>query len=128
MNCCSFLPELGDVYVFGLTPPTGNVQYNGTFYPDIESCSAFEGIYLNYEDKGATLHVPVGCREAWDVFPWNVWFRTITDDAVDGIESLTPDPSPMRGESWYDLSGRKLGSKPAKAGLYIHNGKKVVIK
>ena len=35
----------------------------------------------------------------------------------------------MKNEgSWYDLSGRKLGSKPAKSGLYIHNGKVVVVK
>ena len=27
---------------------------------------------------------------------------------IDGIESLTPDSSPRRGENWYDLSGRKI--------------------
>jgi len=32
------------------------------------------------------------------------------------------------GESWFSLDGRRLGGKPAKAGLYIRNGKKVVIK
>ena len=30
--------------------------------------------------------------------------------------------------NWFSLDGRKLGGKPAKAGLYIHNGRKVVIK
>ena len=29
---------------------------------------------------------------------------------------------------WYTLDGRKLSGKPAKAGLYIYNSKKVVIK
>ena len=29
---------------------------------------------------------------------------------------------------WYTLDGRKLNGKPTKKGLYIHNGKKVVIK
>ena len=29
---------------------------------------------------------------------------------------------------WYDLSGRKLNGKPTTKGLYINNGKKVVIK
>ena len=29
---------------------------------------------------------------------------------------------------WYTLDGRKLADKPTKAGLYIHNGSKVVIK
>ena len=27
---------------------------------------------------------------------------------------------------WYTLDGRKLGGKPTKSGLYIHNGKKVL--
>lgn len=31
-------------------------------------------------------------------------------------------------KGWHDLQGRKLQSKPTKAGLYILNGKKVVIK
>ncbi len=32
------------------------------------------------------------------------------------------------GAGWYDLSGRKLQGKPTKKGLYINNGRKVVIK
>lgn len=30
--------------------------------------------------------------------------------------------------SWYDLNGRKLSAKPTAKGLYIHNGKKKVVK
>ncbi len=30
--------------------------------------------------------------------------------------------------AWYDLSGRKLSGRPSTKGLYIHNGRKVVIK
>jgi hypothetical protein len=30
--------------------------------------------------------------------------------------------------AWYDLNGRKLQSIPTKKGLYIMNGKKVVVK
>lgn len=42
--------------------------------------------------------------------------------AVDGIfdDSFIND-------SWYDLQGRKLPSKPAKSGLYIHRGKVTLI-
>ena len=29
--------------------------------------------------------------------------------------------------NWYDLKGRKLSGKPTKKGLYIRNGRKVVI-
>ena len=35
----------------------------------------------------------------------------------------------ISNESWYDLQGRKFqGKKPTKSGLYIHGGRKVVIK
>ena len=48
------------------------------------------------------------------------------DDAT-SIKSLTPDPSPNgEGSEYYDLQGRRV-AQPAK-GLYIVNGKKVVIK
>ncbi len=30
--------------------------------------------------------------------------------------------------SWYDLGGRKLDGKPSKGGIYIHNGRKEVLK
>jgi hypothetical protein len=29
---------------------------------------------------------------------------------------------------WYDLNGRKLNGKPAQKGIYIKNGKKIVVK
>ena len=30
--------------------------------------------------------------------------------------------------AWYDLQGRKLSAPPTKKGLYIHGGKKVIVK
>ena len=52
-------------------------------------------------------------------------------DVTDRIESLSPNPSPVRegsADAWYDLNGRKLSGKPAQRGIYIYKGKKVVIK
>ena len=51
-------------------------------------------------------------------------------DNATGIISLTPDPSP-KGEGsdyWYTLDGRRLNGKPSRAGIYVNNGRKVVIK
>ena len=44
--------------------------------------------------------------------------------------SLTPDPSPVGegSDDWYDMGGRKLDGKPAQPGIYIHAGRKVMIK
>jgi hypothetical protein len=38
------------------------------------------------------------------------------------------DNGEMINDNWYDLNGRKLDEKPTKKGLYIKNGKKVVMK
>ena len=45
------------------------------------------------------------------------------------IDSLTPNPSPRERGTIYDLSGRKVanGQQPMSKGLYIVNGKKVLI-
>ena len=48
----------------------------------------------------------------------------------DETTSLTPVPSP-KGEGsdyWYTLSGTRLNAKPTQKGVYIHNGRKVVVK
>ena len=52
-----------------------------------------------------------------------------------GIREIDTDPAPSpsptgvgRSAAWYSLDGRKLSGKPTKSGVYIHNGKKVVIK
>ena len=44
--------------------------------------------------------------------------------------SLPPTPSPKceRSNYWYTLDGRKLNSVPTKKGIYIHGGRKVVIR
>lgn len=45
-----------------------------------------------------------------------------------GMEELKNEKIEELNSEWYDLQGRKLGSKPTKKGLYINNGKKIVIK
>ena len=45
---------------------------------------------------------------------------------VTKLESI--DNGQLTIENWYDLNGRKLDGKPTKKGLYIMNGKKVVVK
>ena len=50
---------------------------------------------------------------------------TITDDVISGIndvKALNDDGA------WYDLQGHRYGERPTTAGLYIHNGKKIIIK
>ena len=63
--------------------------------------------------------------------PQTITVRLVSrnDDATDigTIDSLTPSLSEGEG-AWYTLDGCKLNSKPTVDGVYINNGKKVVIK
>lgn len=47
-------------------------------------------------------------------------------EAATGISDVKTDAAEKA--KWYDLSGRPLNGKPTKAGVYVKNGKKVVIK
>jgi len=49
------------------------------------------------------------------------------DGETTGIQSMYDDSSSTGNDEWYTLNGQRI-SKPTKKGLYIHNGKKVVIK
>jgi hypothetical protein len=51
------------------------------------------------------------------------------EDEETGILSTTDDTDFTDfDDAWYDLSGRRLSGKPSRVGVYICNGKKVVIK
>ena len=46
---------------------------------------------------------------------------------VNGVKEVNATLG-VNDDSWYTLDGVKLSGKPTQAGLYIHNGKKVIIK
>ena len=55
-------------------------------------------------------------------------FTWVYEGETTGIEPPTISPEGESTEAWYDLNGRKLNGKPTTKGLYIHNGRKVVVK
>ena len=54
----------------------------------------------------------------------NEWVMIADQDYIDGVEDVNVDLN--LNDSWYDLQGRKV-TNPRK-GIYIKNGKKVLIK
>ena len=90
------------------------------------------------EDKGwSMLNVGTGkylkdaTHPAMFDEPTYFTFCTLKEtDEPTGIRSITPDslPQPLMNEGYYTLDGRKLSGKPTQRGIYIVNGKKVVIK
>jgi len=47
--------------------------------------------------------------------------RSVSEEVKVNSEKFATD-------DWYDLNGRKIEGRPVKKGVYIVNGKKVVIK
>jgi len=75
--------------------------------------------------------IDIAANRAWLEIPattTNSRALTIVFDDVTGMSNnLTPALSQGEG-AWYDLNGRKLQAAPTKKGVYILNGKKVVVK
>ena len=45
-----------------------------------------------------------------------------------GIQQATAEEATSGSEAWYTIDGLRVDGKPAKTGLYIKNGKKIVVK
>ena len=89
---------------------------------------------LYYPTAGASLGA---CRAYFKIGEDGAQARRLTSFSINfgdgdatGIKDLTPAPSPKGegSEYWYTLDGRRLQAKPSRAGVYINNGVKVVIK
>ena len=92
-------------------------------------------------NTGNTVNPTIGaCRAFFELTDPSAQVKAFVLNFGDDTETgLTPNPSPVRegsASAWYDLSGRKLINTPSLGegrgglprGIYIHNGKKVVIK
>ena len=93
------------------------------------------------EQRGDYPEGSVFEREYRDIRPFEAYtfhqggfaprFLPISDlngDDATGIEEVRSLRAEGRGDVWYDMSGRRLQQKPAGKGVYILNGRKVVIK
>ena len=82
-------------------------------------------------DKSIPLYVPYGTKEIYkNTDGWKEFTNIIEMDETAGIESLSSDSS-LKGEesgNIYSLDGRKVSNSGLSKGIYIKNGKKVVIK
>ena len=75
-----------------------------------------------------TLVVPVGSKSAYQAADQWKDFFLIEESDVTAINRIYDDEAEGRIVGIYDLNGRKLDKMPTKKGVYILNGKKVVVK
>ena len=112
--------SLTDVYTFSTTPQTIDQD---TFVMDYEP----DENWMNwYPVCTATLHVPAGCKASYEAAEgWNIFKEIVEDTQTTGI-STTPATTSHEDSPYFDLMGCK--AKPKAPGIYVKNGKKIVIK
>ncbi len=91
-----------------MTSGTNYILYNGQFVQAEGTSIAANRCYLHFE---AATPAPV-----------------LSIVFADGTTGISVAKKAGESDNWYTLDGRKLDDTPAKKGLYIRNGRKVVIK
>jgi arabinogalactan endo-1,4-beta-galactosidase len=85
--------------------------YNASLFNDDEKVNGKDGITYNY---------PAG--KAMPAIAELKNFLTTSGISTINREPLTTDAA------WYTLDGRRLTGQPTAKGIYIHNGKKLLVK
>ena len=122
--------EIGSIYGFAAQSYTGSgyTVNPGNFVKAASGASiAPFRAYLQYTAPSSARGLTRGAEEE---LPATMSVRLIsasgTTTAIGSLDTRTGEIT--FGDEWYSLDGRRLGSKPATKGVYINNGKKVVIK
>ena len=76
--------------------------------------------------EGATLNLSNGTLKGGWGGKCTVCGTEIVETPT-GVEEVQCSMFKVQGSDWYDMFGRKLNFKPTQKGMYIHNGKAVVI-
>lgn len=88
--------------------------------------------YIWGDWPNATLHVPAGSIEDYrNSYNWknfgNIVALTDSDPKPTGIDEVKSQFSDVKG-AFFDLNGRRMNGEPTQKGVYIQNGKKIIVK
>lgn len=100
------------------------INANGSWLPvpkNMTSLAAARAV--NGEVSGMPESLSVSLTD--EVISMNIYGSIDGDDDTTGIRELMDNGS--ESDAWYNLKGQRIDS-PTKKGLYIHNGRKVVVK
>jgi hypothetical protein len=130
---------------------TGNKLHGSdtrVYIPDLPGYSADDNYYymLSYDTSGANIGwywdkdntdgtgFWSGAHKAWLVLPKSLFqgsgapFLGLPGwEDTTGIIGIDNGQLTIDNGEWYTLQGLKIGKKPTTAGVYIHNGRKVLI-
>ena len=122
-----------------VSPISGNLLVGTTTATTVEASSVYVLAKIDSETVGMKLYsgTSIAAGKAYlpkSNLPKVAGTRALNFDFGDGttaiksIDDLQIDDQRSADASWYDLSGRRLATKSTAKGLYIVNGKKVVIR
>ena len=89
--------------------------------------------YLKYKNGSGNYASPRGFGRASstvdETLPETISVRLIgADGNVTSIGTLNTRTGEMTNGGWYTLDGKRLNGQPTRKGIYVNNGKKVIIK
>ena len=114
-SAVDFIPILGKTTIEGTDAKKILFISNNTLKHPTEMPAYMKGFRAYFQLKG----------DAANAASFNLDFG---NGETTGINSLTSEPSSNGEGTIYSLDGRRLSGKPAQKGVYIVNGKKMVIK
>jgi hypothetical protein len=102
-----------DVWALNVGQVRGANLEGSVFERDFREVRPFEAYTVHRSNSPAPRFVPV---------------NDINGGNMTGIDASLVNSEEVNSEKWYDLNGRLLQQKPTKGGVYLLNGKKVVVK
>ena len=90
--------------------------------PYLADESLFNG-FVNYDN--CILYVPVGTKQSYaNAEVWKYFTHIVEENVSTSISNINVEKKSV----WYTLQGVKLFVKPNIPGVYIHNGKKIIVR
>ena len=83
--------------------------------------------FEDYHYINATLYVPYGTSSIYWLHPYWEYFNNVVELDASNIEGVVNETK-LKSDYMYDLNGMRVSPGSAKKGIYIKNGKKIIIK
>ncbi|MBO7115636.1 MAG: leucine-rich repeat domain-containing protein, partial [Prevotella sp.] len=124
--------ETGDAFDFTTNSLLGGGKVNPTY--DVYTLAAKDGVVGFYKFTGTSLnpykaHLECAPADSRDYYGLEEGETTSLFEMRNEKGEMRNGNEGMINDAWYDLQGRRIanGQKPTAKGLYIHNGKTIVI-
>lgn len=112
------------------TTTDGNDVYkwtwNGKYYADVTGATATTPTHIIFSANTGSPQQNNQEFKNGNYYGLSTVLGNVIDSST-GISNITVD-NKANDDAWYSLNGMRLTEKPQQSGIYVHNGKKVVVK